>query len=64
MKIKNLTKINEKLKEKKRVNVFEKVDINKNRNSNPSISNNLSYNQYLINNYNNQRKRILLKIPK
>ena len=64
MKIKNLTKINEKLKEKKRVNVLEKVDINKNRNSNPSISNNLSYNQYLINNYNNQRKRILLKIPK
>ena len=58
MKIKYLTKINKQLKEKHTIEHLEKNHIIQKRKSNPSLSYNLSYNQYLVNNYNNQRKRI------
>lgn len=64
MKLKNLTKINERLKEKQKTKIIEKIKLLPKRNSNPSLKYNLSCNQYLINNWNNQRKRIQGKIPK
>ena len=61
LKIKTLTKIKEKLDEKVKV---KKLKINKR--SSPSLENNnvLLYNKLLVNNWNNQRKRIQGRLPK
>ena len=64
MKIKTLTKINEKLKEKENSKIIHKINLLQKTNSNPSLNNNLSYNKYLLNNWNNQRSRFQDKIPK
>ena len=63
-KIKTLTKINEKLKEKENSKIIHKINLLPKTNSNPSFNNNLSYNKYIINNWNNQRSRFQGKIPK
>ena len=64
MKIKTLTKINEKLKEKENSKIIQKIKVIQKTKSNPSLNNNFSYNKYLLNNWNNQRSRFQGKIPK
>ena len=73
IKIKNLKKISQRLKEKEieksseKKHIFNKINVLAKRNSNPELINNnniLKYNKYLINNWNNQRRRIQEKMAK
>ena len=66
MKIKTLTKINERLKERERVKSLNKLTYTRKTKSNPSINTEKFYkfNKLLVNNWNNQRKRLEGKIPK
>ena len=66
MKIKTLTKINDRLKERDRVKSLNKIIYTRKSQSNQSINNEKFYkfNKLLVNNWNNQRKRLEGKIPK
>ena len=60
MKIKTLTKINDRLKERDRVKSLNKIIYTRKSQSNQSINNEKFYkfNKLLVNNWNNQRKRL------